>query len=398
MQFINEWPPKEEVESEAPKCKKLRTDSVFHVEDLVGVEPLIASWWRKYGKSLSSLGTVSNSPHVRIRAMLRREECQDFIRSLESRLKLSNKIVDKYTLLTLYRLQGRDSDAFTLCQSLLKERSLRLLSSDSQANLEYIKALRPFDKEILRVSTLAQLQNDFAIQCAKGGGVRLPKRPLEVQVFQAKDLTLQDFKEKFAKAKKPVIIEGLELTKHFWSFEFLKKVAGHRSVQLRYSKRDSTEWARLETSSSKISVKEFIESIESGKETEGYLFDWSLPMNSQELLADFSIPFYFEVCDYLKRVDCSLYKRSWPSLFISPKGTVSDLHIDAFASNFWMALLSGSKKWTFFSPESTPYLRPRYFDTFDPVFDIDWQHSVLLFNFWKTSSHMLFITYVLPSA
>ena len=375
MQFITEWPPGEEANSEVQKCKKLKVDSKYKVDDLVGVQPLIASWWKKYGKS--SLRTVSKSPYVKIKAILKQVECQDFIHGLESRLKLSYKIVDKYTLLTLYRLQGRDSDAFTLCQTLLKERSLRPLSSDSQANLEYIKALTSFDKEILRVSTLAQLQNDFAIQCAKGGEVRLPKRPLEVQVFQAKDLTLQDFTEKFAKAKKPVIIEGLELTKHFWSFEFLKKVAGHRSIQLRYSKPDSIEWAKLETSPSTITVKEFIESIESGRETEGYLFDWSLPMNSPELLADFSIPFYFEVCDYLKRVDSPMYKRSWPSLFISPKGTVSDLHIDAFASNFWMALLSGEKRWTFFSPESTPYLRPRYFDTFDPVFDIDWQHSVL---------------------
>ena len=86
------------------------------------------------------------------------------------------------------------------------------------------------------------------------------------------------------------------------------------------------------------------------------------------------MPFYFEESqDYLKKVDCSLYKRSWPSLFISPKGTVSDLHIDAFGSNFWMALLSGRKKWTFFQPKWTPFLSPRYFDTFDPVFQVDWQ-------------------------
>ena len=36
-----------------------------------------------------------------------------------------------------------------------------------------------------------------------------------------------------------------------------------------------------------------------------------------------------------------------------------------------MALHSGQKKWTFFDPCHTNRLRPRYFDSFDPVFDIE---------------------------
>jgi hypothetical protein len=39
---------------------------------------------------------------------------------------------------------------------------------------------------------------------------------------------------------------------------------------------------------------------------------------------------------------------SWPSLFVGPSGSCSGLHIDAFGSNFWMALLQGHKKWTLF--------------------------------------------------
>ena len=200
-----------------------------------------------------------------------------------------------------------------------------------------------------------------------------------VQVVEAKDLSLQNFQDNFSRAKKPVIIEGLELTQHPWTFSFLKRVAGHYCVDLRYAMPDSIEWAKLESSGKSVSIRDFIESIEeeeqAGKETKkGYLFDWSLPLHCPELYKDFSVPFYFEESrDYLKKVDCSLYKRSWPSLFISPPGTVSDLHIDAFGSNFWMALLAGRKKWTFFQPKWTPFLSPRYFDTFDPVFQVDWQ-------------------------
>jgi Flp pilus assembly protein TadG len=39
---------------------------------------------------------------------------------------------------------------------------------------------------------------------------------------------------------------------------------------------------------------------------------------------------------------------SWPSLFVGPSGSRSGLHIDAFGSNFWMALLQGAKNWTLF--------------------------------------------------
>ena len=139
-----------------------------------------------------------------------------------------------------------------------------------------------------------------------------------VQVVEAKDLSLQNFQDNFSRAKKPVIIEGLELTQHPWTFSFLKRVAGHYCVDLRYAMPDSIEWAKLESSGKSVSIRDFIESIEeeeqAGKETKkGYLFDWSLPLHCPELYKDFSVPFYFEESrDYLKKVDCSLYKRSWP--------------------------------------------------------------------------------------
>ena len=40
----------------------------------------------------------------------------------------------------------------------------------------------------------------------------------------------------------------------------------------------------------------------------------------------------------------SLYRDSWPSLFVAPAGIASELHVDAFASSFWMALFHGEKR------------------------------------------------------
>jgi hypothetical protein len=61
-------------------------------------------------------------------------------------------------------------------------------------------------------------------------------------------------------------------------------------------------------------------------------------------MVDLKIPDYFAENVFLRIPECSLYSKSWPSLFISPAGITSELHVDAFASNFWMALFQGQKR------------------------------------------------------
>ena len=56
-------------------------------------------------------------------------------------------------------------------------------------------------------------------------------------------------------------------------------------------------------------------------------------------------------------------------MFVAPKNVISDLHVDAFASNFWMALFEGRKKWTFYPREAVPALNPDYSKGLDPVFN-----------------------------
>lgn len=77
-----------------------------------------------------------------------------------------------------------------------------------------------------------------------------------------------------------------------------------------------------------------------------YLFDWSLPLHCPELMADLKIPDYFADNIFLRTPESSLYHNSWPSLFIAPAGITSELHVDAFASNFWMALFEGKKRYS----------------------------------------------------
>ena len=71
-------------------------------------------------------------------------------------------------------------------------------------------------------------------------------------------------------------------------------------------------------------------------------------------------------------ISFTLRRSSWPSLFISPAGLSSELHVDAFASHFFMVLLEGRKRWTFFPAEAVPHLRPALEqpDGIDPVFNV----------------------------
>ncbi|KAL3933988.1 MAG: hypothetical protein SGPRY_000031 [Prymnesium sp.] len=95
-------------------------------------------------------------------------------------------------------------------------------------------------------------------------------------------------------------------------------------------------------------VDQWIDSLSSGGEDNRYLFDWSLPQNAPELLSGsgedsgFVVPRYF--CnDFLQRAPVgSLYRESWPSLFVGPSGSSCSVHIDTFGSHFWMMLLEAA--------------------------------------------------------
>ena len=106
---------------------------------------------------------------------------------------------------------------------------------------------------------------------------------------------------------------------------------------------DSAEWAKLESAGS-CTIAEFITSLSNEEETR-YLFDWSLPLYAPELATELTIPKYF-ANDFLQRATNPdhLYQDSWPSMFIARKGVTSDMHVDSFGSNFWMALFQGKKR------------------------------------------------------
>jgi len=100
--------------------------------------------------------------------------------------------------------------------------------------------------------------------------------------------------------------------------------------------------------------------------SELYLHDKSIDVLCPALLDELRVPRFFrtdyqlQVPLYLRnRHSCpSKLKMSHPSLFLGGKGTQSGLHADSRGSRFWMALLSGKKRFRIFSPDQAELLYP----------------------------------------
>ncbi|CBN75481.1 conserved unknown protein [Ectocarpus siliculosus] len=239
--------------------------------------------------------------------------------------------------------------------------------------------------------------------------VPLPRGPACVR-FQAIDermastLSYEDFIETYALRGRPVVLKGGASLcfeeGNAWSREALRVEAGHKVVPVRRWVPDSVSWARLEkagqmplerllsqpatdtTSGQEGAGKGTGEAAACGQiEMDGgdplYLHDWSLPQNlgvaSPLLAGKFRVPKFF-AGDLLQRLAGRglPYTDSWPSLFIGPKGSRSDTHIDSFGSHFWMALLEGKKRWLLYPKEEAPLLYPIWPEgCHDPVFEAD---------------------------
>ena len=172
---------------------------------------------------------------------------------------------------------------------------------------------------------------------------------LKVQECAFEDVSREKFLQHFCSARLPLLLSKVPSpTQQVWTLDHIKNVANECTVQLRTPVTGSTEWAGLE-SGEQVKVGDLLAKgfPPAGK----YLFDWSLPLHCPVLAKEFTVPLLFQE-NYLKQTSSSaLYHQSWPSLFIAGAGTNGDLHIDAFGSHFWMFMISGRKRWTFYPTE-----------------------------------------------
>ncbi|XP_066299717.1 bifunctional arginine demethylase and lysyl-hydroxylase PSR-like [Branchiostoma lanceolatum] len=350
------------------RAKLCESDEDFWEDPEPAAQASLARWWRREGiNTVQETLPNSSNPNTRLLHVARTKEARIFLKSEICRLKhklMTTTGLEKAGILSAlasyYDMMGEYQDAETC---LHKSLSLNSSSKHTQWLLAKVK------KQLDAISIQTAVTKNLAGK--EKEDLSFPS-PMTVERVSGNSMSADKFFKKYSSTSTPVVITDVveDMTHSQWTIEYLRAMIGHKEASVKHVVHGSAEWAQLETART-MKVSDFIDSLDEHNTQKLYLFDWSLPIHCTELSKELTVPKYF--ChDFLKKTrEGSLYRDSWPSLFVAPSGLSGGLHVDAFGSNFWMALFQGRKRWLFFQKEDLPLLYPCYNHSTDPTFDVD---------------------------
>ena len=326
--------------------------------EVESVEVTLARWYRHNGNDLRAKypGLLPNpgqaSPKNVLALAANTKEGQAM---LQSKLKAEQEMGDKnsfghhFQVAALLDRLGEKEAALSSNWTALAIAGVDSRQLKSLHVKKYLDVVASLEEEKRAALWLQyRLQHELSVTQSKEKPETEQSR-LKVQERTYKDISKEMFLQQFCSSRVPLLLSEVPSpTQQPWTVEYIRTVAKESTVQLRRPVTGSTEWAGLENGE-QVKVGDLLSNgfPPAGK----YLFDWSLPLHCPALSKEFTVPELFQD-NYLKQTSPSaLYHQSWPSLFIAGAGTNGELHIDAFGSHFWMFMISGRKRWTFYPTE-----------------------------------------------
>ncbi|MGA2655431.1 MAG: cupin-like domain-containing protein [Gammaproteobacteria bacterium] len=180
------------------------------------------------------------------------------------------------------------------------------------------------------------------------------------QIASCESLNKDEFLTRFGRPNIPFMLKnGVKDTPAMqkWDWDFFAKQYGTRPVIVyRTSNRNRFE---------KMTFKEYIDYIHNNEDTDPlYLLDWFVGTNCPELVADYSVPQYFD-----SWLDKFTPVSKFLAFYIGPKNSASKLHIDILSTNAWNAVFRGQKLWVFYPKDQTKFIYNGKVNPFKPNYE-----------------------------